>query len=159
MSIAKSGADVTAINNGSFIIFIYFATRRTNLEYPAFSNTCSLAVMLDKNAKNYRTMNDITPNTAVCVFTFFENKTRFTILNTTDLSVINNSLYYSDDKDKELYVGRKIRLKDIENKETKYIITDVIVYYFSGERFINRELIGDKSKYNVQIMVHLDKEE
>ncbi len=104
-------------------------------------------------------MNDITPNTAVCVFTFFENKTRFTILNTTDLSVINNSLYYSDDKDKELYVGRKIRLKDIENKETKYIITDVIVYYFSGERFINRELIGDKSKYNVQIMVHLDKEE
>ena len=42
MSIAKSGADVTAINNGSLIIFNYFATRRTNREYPTFSNTLPL---------------------------------------------------------------------------------------------------------------------
>ncbi|HRP30495.1 MAG TPA: hypothetical protein PKV73_01320 [Agriterribacter sp.] len=33
MSIAKSGADVTAIGNGSLIIS-YFAARRTNREYP-----------------------------------------------------------------------------------------------------------------------------
>lgn len=104
-------------------------------------------------------MNDITPNTTVCVFTFIENKTKFNILDTTDITVINDRLYYSDHKDSELYVGRNIRMKNIEGKETKYIITDVIVLYFLGERFINRELTGDKSRYNVQIMVHLDKSE
>lgn len=46
MSIAKSGADVTAIGNGSLIIFNYFAARQTNREYPAFSNTCSLYATL-----------------------------------------------------------------------------------------------------------------
>lgn len=53
MSIAKSGADVTAINNGSLIIFTYFATRRTNLEYPAFSNTCSLAERLKRHQTTF----------------------------------------------------------------------------------------------------------
>ena len=104
-------------------------------------------------------MTEITDNITVCVFTFIENKTRFNILNTTDITVINNELYYSDQKDKELFVTRKIRMKDIEGKETKYIITDVIVHYFSGQRFNNRTLTGDKSDYNVQIMVHLDKDE
>jgi hypothetical protein len=51
MSIAKSGADETAINNGSLIIFNYFAVGRTNREYPAFSNTCSLAAINSINFK------------------------------------------------------------------------------------------------------------
>ena len=102
---------------------------------------------------------DIPNNIAVCVFSFYENKMRHNPLNTVDVKALKNSLHYSSDPDDELYVGRHIILKSETDKEKKYKITSIGVHYFQGDRFINRDLIGDKHPYNVQIMVWVDEAE
>ena len=101
-------------------------------------------------------MADLHENITVCVFTFMTNRNRFNLLNTTDVKELKNVLYYSDDLDDELYVDRNITLKSETGKEKKYKITNIGVHYFQGERFINRELVGERSEYNVQIMIWLD---
>ncbi|MBK7883430.1 MAG: hypothetical protein IPJ81_06320 [Chitinophagaceae bacterium] len=101
-------------------------------------------------------MADISNNTAICVFTFITNKNRYNLLNTTDVKALKNELHYSDDRGDELFIGRKIKLKSETGKEKDYIITSIGALYFQGERFNNRDLIGDKSDYNAQIMVWLD---
>ena len=93
-------------------------------------------------------------NITICVFTFIHIKTHYNFFNTTDIKALMNGLHYSKG-DKELYVGRELILKSEEDKEKKYIIKDVIVHYY-GSRILNRELDGEKSEYNVQIMVYLD---
>lgn len=104
-------------------------------------------------------MADIHNNISICVFTFITNKNRYNLLNTTDVKALKNELHYSDDRDDELYVDRNIILKSETGKEKKYRITSIGVHYFQGERFINRELVGEKSEYNVQVMVWLDEAE
>ncbi|CAN5747041.1 hypothetical protein BH11BAC4_BH11BAC4_01750 [soil metagenome] len=104
-------------------------------------------------------MSDISDNIAICVFSFYENKNRYNLLNTTDVKALKNELHYSDDRDDELFVGRKIKMKSETGKEKDYIITSVGALYFQGDRFNNRDLIGDKSAYNAQIMVWLDETE
>lgn len=104
-------------------------------------------------------MPDISNNIAICVFCFYETKMRYNLLNTTDVKALKNELHYSADKDNELYVGRNIILKSETGKEKKYEITSIEVHYFQSERFTNRELIGDKHDYNVQIIVWVDEAE
>ena len=95
-------------------------------------------------------LNDI----AICVFTFIHTRTHHNFFNTTDIKALMNGLHYSKG-DKELYVGRELILKSEDDKENIYMIKDVIVHYY-GSRLLNRELVGQKSEYNVQIMVYVD---
>jgi hypothetical protein len=104
-------------------------------------------------------MSELHENIAICVFTFITNRNHYNLLNTTDVKELRNVLHYSDDRDDELYVDRNIILKSETGKEKKYKITNISVHYFQGERFINRDLIGEKSEYNVQVMVWLDEAE
>lgn len=104
-------------------------------------------------------MPDISNNIAICVFTFYETKMRYNLLNTTDVKALKNELHYSTHKDDIIAVGRNVTLKSETGKEKKYDITSIEVYYFQGERFTNRELVGDKHDYNVQILVWVDEAE
>ena len=104
-------------------------------------------------------MTNISDNIAICVFTFITNKNHYNLLNTADVKALKNELHYSVDRDDELSVGRKIKLKSETGKEKNYIITSIGALYFQGERFINRDLVGVKSEYNAQIMVWLDEAE
>ena len=103
-------------------------------------------------------MPDISDSIAICVFSFYENKNHFNLLNTTDVKTLINELHYSTDRDNELYVGRKIILKSETGKEKQYGITSIGVHYFKS-RLMNRELIGEKHEYNVQVMVWVDEAE
>lgn len=100
-------------------------------------------------------MSDLSNNIAVCVFTFFDNKMRYNLLNTTDVKSLKNELHYSGDRDDELFVGRKVRLKSEIGKEKNYEIVSINIHYFKN-RLINRELVGDQHPYNVQVMVWVD---
>ena len=99
-------------------------------------------------------MADISDNIAICVFTFIHSRTHYNFFNTTDIKALMNGLHYSGG-DKELHVNRPLILKSENGKEKKYIIKDIIVHYY-GSRILNRELIGEKSEYNVQVMVYVD---
>ena len=104
-------------------------------------------------------MADIPNNIAICVFSFYENKMHYNLLNTTDVKALKNELHYSDDRDDELYVGRKITLKSETGKEKKYELTSIGTHYFQNERLINRTLVGEQHPYNVQIMIWVDEAE
>ena len=96
-------------------------------------------------------------NIAVCVFTVIHSRTHHNFFNTTDVKELMNMLHYSGG-DKELHVDREIILKTEKGKEKKYVIKDVIVHYY-GNRILNRVLVGEKSDYNVQIMIYIDDSE
>ena len=96
-------------------------------------------------------------NIAISVFTLIHSRTHYNFFNTTDVKALMNRLDYSGG-DKELYVNREIILKTEKGKEKKYVIKDVIVQYY-GNRILNGELVGEKSVYNVQIMIYVDDSE
>jgi hypothetical protein len=104
-------------------------------------------------------MADIHDNIAVCVFSFYENKMRYELFNTTDVKELKSQLHYSPDKDDVLVAGREITIKSETGKEKNYKITGIETHYFQGERFINRTLLGEKHPYNVQMIVWVDEVE
>ena len=103
-------------------------------------------------------MPDILNNIAICVFTFYETKMRYNLLNTTDVNALKNELYYSQDKDPIIAVGRRVTLKSETGKEKNYKIAGIEIHYFN-ERIMNRnDLVGDKHDYNVQSIVWVEAE-
>ena len=131
---------------------------RFGVDRPGLSNAVGLTnkISSTQHCKTFYILADISDNIAICVFSFYENKNRYNLLNTTDVKALKNELHYSDDRDDELFVGRKIKMKSETGKEKDYIITSLGALYFQGERFINRDLVGDKSEYNAQIIVWVD---
>jgi hypothetical protein len=89
--------------------------------------------------------------------TILYNKTRTIIVDTTDIKVLNDILWY-DEGDDEFYVDKIISIVMDEKGHTqKFKVTDVIFHYFKSE-FINenRTFQGATTPYNTQVVVHVD---